>query len=160
MGTAQFPVSLDGSAGWRRHGAAGSGGCVVATSRYVMTRRKEARPMDDDSRAAGTSVRRQVLGDAHVDAAVARTDGFTADFQDLITRYAWGEIWRRPGLDRRIRGCITGMGCAGGPARSDRPQVFVDRLGPRAAHRPPGGPVRWPGRSARWPAGPVPSRFG
>jgi 4-carboxymuconolactone decarboxylase len=63
--------------------------------------------MDDDSRAAGTSVRRQVLGDAHVDAAVARTDGFTADFQDLITRYAWGEIWRRPGLDRRIRSCIT-----------------------------------------------------
>ncbi len=63
--------------------------------------------MDDDTREAGMSVRREVLGDAHVDAAVARTDGFTADFQNLITRYAWGDIWRRDGLDRRIRSCIT-----------------------------------------------------
>nr|WP_230416450.1 4-carboxymuconolactone decarboxylase [Micromonospora tarapacensis] len=53
------------------------------------------------------AVRRQVLGDAHVDRAVANTDGFTADFQDLITRYAWGEIWARPGLDRRTRSVIT-----------------------------------------------------
>ena len=52
-------------------------------------------------------VRREVLGDAHVDEAVARTTGFTADFQDLITRYAWGEIWARPGLDRRTRSAIT-----------------------------------------------------
>jgi 3-oxoadipate enol-lactonase/4-carboxymuconolactone decarboxylase len=52
-------------------------------------------------------VRREVLGDAHVDEAVARTTGFTADFQDLITRYAWGEIWARPGLDRRMRSAIT-----------------------------------------------------
>ena len=52
-------------------------------------------------------VRRAVLGDAHVDAAVERTTPFTADFQDLITRYAWGEIWTRPGLDRRTRSCIT-----------------------------------------------------
>ena len=51
--------------------------------------------------------RREVLGDAHVDRAVANTDGFTADFQDLITRYAWGEIWSRPGLDRRTRSVIT-----------------------------------------------------
>ncbi len=63
--------------------------------------------MDDDTREAGMSVRREVLGHAHVDAAVARTDGFTADFQNLITRYAWGDIWRRDGLDRRIRSCIT-----------------------------------------------------
>jgi 4-carboxymuconolactone decarboxylase len=48
-----------------------------------------------------------VLGDDHVDAAVARTTEFTADFQDLITRYAWGEIWTRPGLDRRTRSAIT-----------------------------------------------------
>jgi len=48
-----------------------------------------------------------VLGDEHVDAAVDRTSGFTADFQDLITRYAWGEIWTRPGLDRRMRSAIT-----------------------------------------------------
>ncbi|MFR9780089.1 4-carboxymuconolactone decarboxylase [Micromonospora sp. MS34] len=53
------------------------------------------------------AVRRQVLGDAHVDRAVAGTDGFTADFQDFITRYAWGEIWTRPGLDRRTRSCVT-----------------------------------------------------
>jgi 3-oxoadipate enol-lactonase/4-carboxymuconolactone decarboxylase len=52
-------------------------------------------------------VRRAVLGDEYVDHAVARTTAFTADFQDLITRYAWGEIWARPGLDRRTRSAIT-----------------------------------------------------
>ena len=55
----------------------------------------------------GMRVRREVLGDEHVDAAIERTTEFTADFQDLITRYAWGEIWTRPGLDRRTRSCIT-----------------------------------------------------
>lgn len=55
----------------------------------------------------GMRVRREVLGDEHVDRAVERTTGFTADFQDLITRYAWGEVWTRPGLDRRTRSCIT-----------------------------------------------------
>ncbi len=48
-------------------------------------------------------IRRQVLGDAHVDRAVAHTTPLTAEFQDLITRYAWGEIWTRPGLDVRTR---------------------------------------------------------
>src|SRR6185312_7929250 len=48
-----------------------------------------------------------VLGDAHVDRAIERTTPFTEDFQDLITRYAWGEIWARPGLDRRTRSAIT-----------------------------------------------------
>jgi len=52
-------------------------------------------------------VRREVLGDEHVDEATARTTEFTEDFQDLITRYAWGEIWTRPGLDRRMRSAIT-----------------------------------------------------
>src|SRR5512133_3313846 len=52
-------------------------------------------------------IRREVLGDEHVDRAVERTSEFTADFQDLITRYAWGEIWARPGLDRRMRSAIT-----------------------------------------------------
>ncbi|MGI8910149.1 MAG: 4-carboxymuconolactone decarboxylase [Rubrobacteraceae bacterium] len=52
-------------------------------------------------------VRREVLGDEHVDAAAGRTTPFTEDFQDLITRYAWGEVWTRPGLDRRTRSCIT-----------------------------------------------------
>jgi 4-carboxymuconolactone decarboxylase len=57
----------------------------------------------------GMRVRRRVLGDDHVDAAVAGTTADTADFQDLITRYAWGEIWARPGLDRRTRSAITIM---------------------------------------------------
>src|SRR6516164_10086589 len=52
-------------------------------------------------------VRREVLGDGHVNNAIDRTTDFTADFQDLITRYAWGEIWSRPGLDRRTRSAIT-----------------------------------------------------
>ena len=60
-----------------------------------------------DAHERGTEVRRAVLGDEHVDRAIARTTDFTADFQDLITRYAWGEIWTRPGLDRRTRSCIT-----------------------------------------------------
>jgi 4-carboxymuconolactone decarboxylase len=55
----------------------------------------------------GMKVRREVLGDEHVDAAIERTTDFTADFQNLITRYAWGEVWSRPGLDRRTRSCIT-----------------------------------------------------
>jgi 4-carboxymuconolactone decarboxylase len=55
----------------------------------------------------GMKVRREVLGDEHVDAAIERTTDFTRDFQDLITRYAWGEIWTRPGLDRKTRSCIT-----------------------------------------------------
>ena len=64
--------------------------------------------MDDQRRHdQGMTVRRAVLGDAHVDQATAATTDFTADFQDLITRYAWGDIWSRPGLDRRTRSCIT-----------------------------------------------------
>jgi 4-carboxymuconolactone decarboxylase len=63
--------------------------------------------VSDDPRERGMRVRREVLGDAHVDEAAARETGFTADFQDLITRYAWGEIWARPGLDRRMRSAIT-----------------------------------------------------
>src|SRR5699024_8337609 len=56
-----------------------------------------------DRHGQGMAVRRAVLGDAHVDRANASLTGFTAEFQDLITRYAWGEIWTRPGLDRRTR---------------------------------------------------------
>jgi len=59
------------------------------------------------SHEEGMKTRREVLGDAHVDRAVAGTTPFTEDFQDLITRYAWGEIWSRPGLDRRTRSAIT-----------------------------------------------------
>jgi 4-carboxymuconolactone decarboxylase len=61
----------------------------------------------EDAHERGMKARREVLGYEHVDAAIARTTDFTADFQDLITRYAWGEIWTRPGLDRRTRSAIT-----------------------------------------------------
>jgi 4-carboxymuconolactone decarboxylase len=63
--------------------------------------------MSDDAHERGMGVRREVLGDEHVDRAVDRTSDFTRDFQELITRYAWGEIWTRPGLDRRMRSAIT-----------------------------------------------------
>ena len=62
---------------------------------------------EDSTYDRGMRVRREVLGDEHVDRAVEDTTEFTADFQDFITRYAWGEIWARPGLDRRTRSCIT-----------------------------------------------------
>ncbi|GGL04692.1 3-oxoadipate enol-lactonase [Sphaerisporangium melleum] len=66
------------------------------------------RPRDDGSRhAEGMAVRRAVLGDDYVDRAVARTTEFTAPFQDFITRYAWGEVWTRPGLSRYTRSCVT-----------------------------------------------------
>ncbi|MEU0083004.1 4-carboxymuconolactone decarboxylase [Streptomyces sp. NPDC006274] len=60
-----------------------------------------------DPYQAGMKVRREVLGDAHVDALMADGDDFTGDFQELITRYAWGEVWTRDGLDRRTRSCVT-----------------------------------------------------
>ena len=64
--------------------------------------------MDDGDRAArGMQVRREVLGDEHVDRAAATATDFTAPFQDLITRYAWGDIWSRPGLSRPERSMIT-----------------------------------------------------
>jgi 4-carboxymuconolactone decarboxylase len=64
--------------------------------------------MDDSQRTEqGMAVRRAVLGDAHVDRAIAGTTEFTAPFQDFITRYAWGEIWSRPGLTRAERSIVT-----------------------------------------------------
>jgi 4-carboxymuconolactone decarboxylase len=63
--------------------------------------------MADEQHERGMKVRREVLGDEHVDGAIERTTPFTADYQDLITRYAWGEIWTRPGLDRRTRSAMT-----------------------------------------------------
>jgi len=62
---------------------------------------------EDSAYDRGMQIRREVLGEEYVDAAIERTTEFTADFQDFITRYAWGEIWARPGLDRRTRSCIT-----------------------------------------------------
>jgi 3-oxoadipate enol-lactonase / 4-carboxymuconolactone decarboxylase len=67
------------------------------------------RPRDtsSDQLKAGFAIRREVLGDAHVDRAIAATTDFTRDFQDLITKYAWGTIWSRPGLDQRTRRLLT-----------------------------------------------------
>jgi 4-carboxymuconolactone decarboxylase len=63
--------------------------------------------VSDDLLEQGMTTRREVLGDAHVDGATAAADSFTADFQEYITRAAWGAVWSRPGLDRRTRSCIT-----------------------------------------------------
>jgi 4-carboxymuconolactone decarboxylase len=63
--------------------------------------------MADPMYDKGMAVRRAVLGDAHVDRAIADTTELTAPFQDLITRYAWGAVWGRDGLDRRTRSCVT-----------------------------------------------------
>ncbi|QKW10118.1 alpha/beta fold hydrolase [Streptomyces sp. NA04227] len=75
----------------------------------------EIAPLPDDASSvvpadlyeAGLKVRREVLGDAHVERALAEADVFAEDFQRLMTRYAWGEVWSRPGLDRRARSCVT-----------------------------------------------------
>ena len=63
--------------------------------------------MTKDKFRGGMKVRREVLGDRHVDRAASNKDAFTEEFQELITRYAWGEIWTRPGLARKTRSCIT-----------------------------------------------------
>ena|SRR5579872_2395622 len=63
--------------------------------------------MADDQFERGLKVRREVLGDVYVDRALAAGNPVTTEFQDLLTRYAWGEIWARPGLDRKTRSVIT-----------------------------------------------------
>jgi 3-oxoadipate enol-lactonase/4-carboxymuconolactone decarboxylase len=68
-----------------------------------MTRPDGEGLTDEERYDQGMAVRREVLSNAHVDRAVAHTTGLTADFQDFITRVAWGDIWSRPGLDRRSR---------------------------------------------------------
>ena len=67
----------------------------------------EERRMTDDTYERGMRIRREVLGDEHVDRAIEGTTEHTAAFQDFITRYAWGEIWSRPGLDRKTRSAVT-----------------------------------------------------
>ena len=69
--------------------------------------RKSDSTDDESRRAAGVATRRAVLGDAHVDASNASITPETVDFQDFITRYAWGEVWTRPGLTRRERSLVT-----------------------------------------------------
>jgi 4-carboxymuconolactone decarboxylase len=68
-----------------------------------MTRHNGAGLTDGERHDNGMTVRREVLGDEHVDRSIANSTGFTADFQDFITRVAWGDVWQRPGLDRRAR---------------------------------------------------------
>jgi len=64
--------------------------------------------MDDETRREqGMRIRRQVLGDAHVDSVIERTTPITERFHEFITRYAWGDIWSRPGLDLRTRSLVT-----------------------------------------------------
>jgi len=65
------------------------------------------RPPSSPSEDSGERTRREVLGDEHVDRSQARTTDFSRPFQELITRYAWGDVWSRPGLDRRSRSMIT-----------------------------------------------------
>jgi 4-carboxymuconolactone decarboxylase len=77
-----------------------------------------------DRHAQGMRIRREVLGDAHVDASTSATTEFTAEFQDLLTRYAWGEIWTRPGLPRNTRSLVT-MGMLIALGRDEEFQLHV-----------------------------------
>ncbi len=63
--------------------------------------------MTDERYETGMTIRREVLGDAHVDRAIAGTVDFTATFQEFITRYAWGDVWARDGLSRQVRSAVT-----------------------------------------------------
>jgi 3-oxoadipate enol-lactonase/4-carboxymuconolactone decarboxylase len=67
----------------------------------------EAAAIRTDPYEPGMKVRREVLGDGHVDRTLDDADDFTQDFQDFLTRYAWGEVWTRPGIDRRTRSVVT-----------------------------------------------------
>jgi len=81
--------------------------------------------MDDRERyEAGMKVRRAVLGEAHVDRSLAKVNDFNSEFQDLITRYAWGEIWTRPGLPRHTRSLLT-IGLMVALNRSDEFKLHV-----------------------------------
>ncbi len=77
---------------------------LVPVEQPAAVPQQQGRPDPYDT---GLKVRREVLGDAHVDRVLAGTDDFSGDFQELVTRYAWGEVWERPGLDRRTRSCVT-----------------------------------------------------
>jgi 3-oxoadipate enol-lactonase/4-carboxymuconolactone decarboxylase len=109
---------LDASTPWTPHGEVLAQGIAAARIERLLAAHLSAAerprsftaallrfllPAGPDALAAGFAKRRAVLGDAHVDRAVAATTGFTAAFQELITRYAWGAVWSRPGLDDRTR---------------------------------------------------------
>jgi 4-carboxymuconolactone decarboxylase len=90
----------------------------------MVRRGRETQVTDDERRAAGMRVRREVLGDAHVDHAVENTTEFTADFQDFITRYAWGDLWARTGLTRQQRSMVT-LALLAGLGRHDEVAMHV-----------------------------------
>jgi 3-oxoadipate enol-lactonase / 4-carboxymuconolactone decarboxylase len=100
---AKLEAVRDAIPGARLHVIAGARHIANVEQAEAFTRVLTAFLGEDD----GMRTRRAVLGDEHVDRAIGATTDFTADFQDLITRYAWGEIWTRPGLDRRMRSAIT-----------------------------------------------------
>ena len=89
----------------RRHRVLGQP--AAGHRRGLVLGSEDGQPLRDPVYTRGLTTRREVLGDTHVDRATAGTTAFTAPFQELITRYAWGEIWTRPGLDRRTRSCVT-----------------------------------------------------
>ncbi|KUJ70903.1 3-oxoadipate enol-lactonase [Streptomyces albus subsp. albus] len=80
---------------------------VVPVAEIAPVRPEQPAEARSSTYDQGIKVRREVLGDAHVDRAQANRDEFTEDFQDFVTRYAWGEVWSRPGIDRRTRSVIT-----------------------------------------------------
>ncbi|WP_458223802.1 bifunctional 3-oxoadipate enol-lactonase/4-carboxymuconolactone decarboxylase PcaDC [Streptomyces sp. CPS1] len=84
---------------------------VAEIAPAAATAPSEDRP---DRYETGLKIRREVLGDAHVDQELAAADRFSGDFQEFVTRYAWGEVWDRPGLDRRTRSCIALTALAAG----------------------------------------------
>ncbi|MFJ9931269.1 MULTISPECIES: bifunctional 3-oxoadipate enol-lactonase/4-carboxymuconolactone decarboxylase PcaDC [Streptomyces] len=84
---------------------------VAEIAPATATAPPEDRP---DRYETGLKIRREVLGDAHVDQELAAADRFSGDFQEFVTRYAWGEVWDRPGLDRRTRSCIALTALAAG----------------------------------------------
>ncbi|HXP13319.1 MAG TPA: carboxymuconolactone decarboxylase family protein [Stellaceae bacterium] len=79
---------------------------------------------DEERRAAGSEMRRKVLGNAYVDRAIAKTTPFSQEIRDFIVRYAWGEVWTRPGLDHRTRRLLV-MGTMMALGRWDEFQLHV-----------------------------------
>ena len=117
--------------------------------------------MDDPRYEAGMQVRREVLGDEHVDRATANATDFSRPFQEMITRSAWGEVWTRDGLDRKTRSCITLAVLTALRAENEIPMHVRAALTQRAdARGDPRGDHAHRGlrRRARRPTAPSPSR--
>ncbi|MFJ1585841.1 alpha/beta fold hydrolase [Streptomyces sp. NPDC088197] len=94
---------------WTEPVSVSTGSVAVPPAPVVPPQAVAARPaaVAPDTYEEGLRIRREVIGDAEVDQALARAEDFGADFDSFLTRYAWGEVWSRPGLDRRTRSCVT-----------------------------------------------------